>query len=97
MKRLTTAEVCALARFSRATLWRRIRAGEMPAPVDHGRQALFLAVDVERVLGAIKGPEPKPPPTKPAPRRWTADRWKNEVCEHTRTYAYEMFLRRQKP
>lgn len=39
--RLTTAEVLSLLRISRATLWRRIAAEQLPRPVDHGRQALF--------------------------------------------------------
>lgn len=76
MKRLTTTEVCAVARFSRATLWRRIRSGDMPAPVDHARQALFCAVAVERALTSAK---PSKPTTAGAPRssrRWSDARWK---------------------
>lgn len=42
VERMTTAEVLALARISRATLWRRIASGRLPAPADQGRQALFV-------------------------------------------------------
>lgn len=48
--RLDTAEVCAIARISRATLWRRIAAGRLPAPVDRGRRALF---DADAVFSAL--------------------------------------------
>lgn len=48
--RLTTTEVCRLARLSRATLWRRIAEGRLPRPVDHGRQALFCAQAVRQAL-----------------------------------------------
>lgn len=41
MGRLTTREVCALLRISRATLFRRMKAGVGPAPIDRGRQLLF--------------------------------------------------------
>lgn len=49
--RLTTDDVCRLARYSRATLWRRIKAGQFPAPRDRGRQAIF---DRDAVLQALK-------------------------------------------
>jgi predicted DNA-binding transcriptional regulator AlpA len=52
LERMTTQEVMALARISRATLWRRVAARRLPAPVDQGRQALFLKVDV---LAALQG------------------------------------------
>lgn len=48
--RLTTTEVCQLARLSRASVWRRIAAGRLPAPIDHGRQALFCAQAVAEAL-----------------------------------------------
>lgn len=48
--RLTTTEVCQLARLSRASVWRRIAAGRLPAPIDHGRQALFCAEAITRAL-----------------------------------------------
>ena len=48
--RLTTGEVCQIARFSRATLWRRVAAGRLPEPIDHARQALFCAKDVMSAL-----------------------------------------------
>lgn len=46
IERLTTTEVLALLRISRATLWRRIGQGRLPRPVDHGRQALFCKASV---------------------------------------------------
>lgn len=54
-ERLTTGEVCKLARLSRATLWRRIAQGRMPRPIDRGRQALFCAEAIAQALT-------KPPP-----------------------------------
>lgn len=48
--RLTTTEVCALARISRTTLWRRIRAGRMPKKIDQANEALFSADEVFAVL-----------------------------------------------
>lgn len=48
--RLTSGEVCALARISKATLWRRVARGHLPRPVDHARQALFSAHAVEHAL-----------------------------------------------
>ncbi len=42
VERPTTHEVMALARISRATLWRRVLAGRLPPPIDQARQALFL-------------------------------------------------------
>lgn len=51
IERLTTSEVLALLRISRATLWRRIAQGRLPRPQDHGRQALFCkAAVVEAAL-----------------------------------------------
>lgn len=50
VERLTTAEVMSLARISRATLWRRVSAGRLPSPVDRGRQALFLRLEVVTAL-----------------------------------------------
>ena len=41
LERLTTNEVLALLRISRATLWRRIAEERLPRPLDRGRQALF--------------------------------------------------------
>ena len=56
--RLTTREVCAAARISRATLWRRVACGRLPGPIDHARQALFCAQAVQRALDAPPPPEP---------------------------------------
>ena len=50
VERLTTQEVLALARVSKATLWRRIAQGRLPAPVDRGRQALFVRAAVLEAL-----------------------------------------------
>lgn len=45
--RLTTTEVCELARISRRTLSRRIRDGSLAlAPVDRGREKLYRTADV---------------------------------------------------
>ncbi|WP_292035591.1 MULTISPECIES: helix-turn-helix domain-containing protein [unclassified Brevundimonas] len=57
--RLTTTEVCQLARLSRASVWRRIAAGRLPGPIDHGRQALFCA---RAVADALNRPTPTSPP-----------------------------------
>jgi predicted DNA-binding transcriptional regulator AlpA len=56
--RLTTAEVCARARISRASLWRRVACGRLPAPIDQARQALFCAAAIERALSIHAAPEP---------------------------------------
>lgn len=64
--RLTTREVCDLAKFSSVTLWRRIRAGRMPQPIDRGREAIF---DRAAVVAALTA---KPLVTT-APADWVAD------------------------
>ncbi|WP_022697876.1 helix-turn-helix transcriptional regulator [Euryhalocaulis caribicus] len=53
VSRLTTSEVCALARYGKATLWRRIREKQMPPPVDRGRESLFDRKAVEKALGLV--------------------------------------------
>ena len=55
VERLTTSEVLQLARLSRSTLWRRVAGGRLPAPVDHGRQALFSKAEVIFALQADAG------------------------------------------
>ncbi|MBJ7484203.1 helix-turn-helix domain-containing protein [Brevundimonas sp.] len=55
-QRLTTAEVMALARISRATLWRRVASGRLPTPIDHGRQSLFARLAV--IAALTKEPVP---------------------------------------
>ncbi|MCV0416515.1 MAG: helix-turn-helix domain-containing protein [Brevundimonas sp.] len=50
VERMTTDEVTALARISRATLWRRVAAGRLPKPVDQARQSLFLKSAVVKAL-----------------------------------------------
>lgn len=50
VERVTTREVMALARISRATLWRRVASGRLPQPVDQARQALFLKAHVIQAL-----------------------------------------------
>ena len=52
VERLTTYEVLALSRISRASLWRRVASGRLPKPIDRGRQALFLKSAVLEALGA---------------------------------------------
>lgn len=52
VERMTSSEVMALARISRATLWRRIGARRFPAPIDRARQALFSKADVVAALKA---------------------------------------------
>jgi predicted DNA-binding transcriptional regulator AlpA len=50
--RISTREVCELARYSRGTLRRRIAAGHMPAPIDQGGCGLlFDRWAVVRALG----------------------------------------------
>lgn len=58
LARLTTTEVCQIARISRATLWRRVACGRLPKPIDQARQALFCAEGIERALRDPKPPEP---------------------------------------
>lgn len=87
MTRLTTREVCALGRFSRATMWRRVRKGWLPGPIDHAREALF---DDRAVRAALAEPRSRwrPPPPQlplraapgPRPRRvWSSKRWENPL------------------
>ena len=50
---LTAAEVCELARFSRQTLWRHVRAGKFPEPVRFGDRIIrWRARDVAALLEA---------------------------------------------
>lgn len=49
--RMTTREVCAFARISPATMWRRVKTGRLPRPVDQAREALFKR---EQVLDALE-------------------------------------------
>ena len=90
MIRVTTSEVCALGRFSRATLWRRVASGALPKPIDQAREAIF---DRDHVLAALAVPQPRwrnaiggiqVPPSCPVSassaarttyRRWNARRW----------------------
>jgi predicted DNA-binding transcriptional regulator AlpA len=52
---MTTREVCALARYSRTTLFSRIDAGAMPKPVDRGGAGfLFDRTAVSIALGMYK-------------------------------------------
>lgn len=52
VERMTTREVMALARISRASLWRRVKAARLPQPVDHAREALFSKPAVIAALQA---------------------------------------------
>jgi predicted DNA-binding transcriptional regulator AlpA len=56
--RITTREVCALARYSPSTLWKRIDAGIIPAPIDRGGDGFLF--DRRAVLGALGIPAPSP-------------------------------------
>lgn len=79
MQRLTTKEVCDLARLSPATVWRRVRRGELPKPIDYGRQALFDRSAVEQALGwhpHVNG-SVLPAAAKPRAATWSPDRWRN--------------------
>ena len=50
---LTADEVCELARFSRQTLWRHVRAGKFPEPVRFGDRIIrWRACDVAALLEA---------------------------------------------
>ena len=50
---LTADEVCELARFSRQTLWRHVRAGKFPKPVRFGDRIIrWRARDVAALLEA---------------------------------------------
>ena len=55
---MNTAEVCALARYTRATLWRRIDAGHMPKPIDRGSGGYLF--DRTAVLTALGMNKPQP-------------------------------------
>lgn len=56
VERLTTDEVLALARISRASLWRRVADGRLPLPIDRGRQALFSRAAVIDALATACRP-----------------------------------------
>ena len=49
--RITSREICELARYTKATLWRRIDAGQMPAPIDRGGDGFLF--DRKAVLAAL--------------------------------------------
>lgn len=56
VQRMTTDEVLALARISRASLWRRVADGRLPPPIDRGRQALFNRAAVLAALSSDARP-----------------------------------------
>ena len=58
--RMTSSEVCDLARFSKGTLWRRIKLGLMPQYIDRGRECLFSR---DAVLTALDLSPVEAPPT----------------------------------
>ena len=68
-RRLTTSQVCEIAGYGVATLFRRIRLGKMPAKIDRGREALFDRDAVLKSLGMVKD-DNEQPPVDPA------DEWK---------------------
>ncbi len=43
---MTAREVCARFRFSRTTLWTKVRVGELPQPHHRGRLALWRGEDI---------------------------------------------------
>ncbi len=54
---LTVREVCARFRFSRTTLWNRVRAGDLPNPHHLGSRALWRSTDIaEAEKRLIKAP-----------------------------------------
>lgn len=55
--RLTTDEVCALARFGPWTLKAKVDAGGMPAPVHRGRPNLYNRDEVLIALGLRESKE----------------------------------------
>lgn len=56
--RLTTSEVCSLARYGATTLWRERRAGNMPAPIARGREDIYDRDAVLKALGMIQDENP---------------------------------------
>ncbi len=69
--RLTTTEVCDLARISRRTLARRMKNRTLDLkPVDRGRERLFRACDVIRAFGLN---EPATTEASPKVAEWGAD------------------------
>lgn len=66
--RMTTTEVCAVARFSKRSLHRRIKDGTIDLkPVGRGREKLYLRADVVRALG-LSDETRVPMPTSDRPR-----------------------------
>jgi len=43
---MTVKDVCAVFRFSRTTLWMKVRAGALPPPHHLGARALWRAEDI---------------------------------------------------
>lgn len=65
--RLYTSEVCRIARYSVATLWRERKAGRMPDPIARGRQHLF---DRDAVFRALRSPQKE---TNPEQDPWSVN------------------------
>jgi predicted DNA-binding transcriptional regulator AlpA len=49
--RIPVSVVCRLAGYSKSTLIKRIACGRMPAPIDRGKENLFLTTEVLEKLG----------------------------------------------
>lgn len=49
--RITTSEVCAIARLSPVTIQRRIAAGKLPKAIDRGREQIFDRRAIYEALG----------------------------------------------
>ena len=47
---LRTEEVMALTQWSRVTLWRRVRDGQFPVPVGHGKTTRYFEDEVEKAI-----------------------------------------------
>ena len=59
--RIPASLVCKLAGYGKAALNRRIKDGLMPAPIDRGRENLFLTSEVLKRLGLAEAAPPVNP------------------------------------
>lgn len=56
-KLLTSKEVCSLYSISRATLWRRLKAGQIPAPTKINSRNYWLSEQVSEHISIVIGGE----------------------------------------
>lgn len=54
-KLLSSKEVCNLYSISRATLWRRLKAGQIPPPITVNSRNYWLAEEVEAHIDNLMG------------------------------------------